>query len=473
MYERLTRDGRGRNMSKNNSSFGINNVLKIISRDGACVHFCGVGGVGMSALFRLSEHFGIRVTGTDRARGEYLDALMREGACVSCGAQGATSLPDGVDLVVYSLALDERDPLLVEAEARGVPAVSRAEYLGALATCFGRSIAVSGSHGKSTVTAMLAHIFEHSGRNPTVLSGAALSIGGTSARIGALDYLVFESCEYKDSFLIPRPDIGVFLNLELDHVDWFSDLDDISASFLRAMNKAGRAVVNTDDREIAKNAERLYTPPISFGKSANADYRIITEDESARALKFALVHRGTPLGRVDLPMIGSFNIYNAAAAIAAAMECGITFDECRTALSTFFGIGRRLERIGALGDRPVYYDYAHHPTEIAEGIKAVKGDTGGPVTVIFGPHTYSRTKGLWQGFVNSLCMAEHIILTEISAIREVEIEGVSSARLAAECGAGIAHDPDELRQLLSEACGAVIIMGAADMEWVKKVVLNS
>ena len=457
-------------MSKNNSSFGINNILKIISKDGTRVHFSGVGGAGMSSLFRLSHHFGIAVTGSDRKRGEYFDALEGEGATVSCTSM--PTLPDRVDLVVYSLALDERDPELITAVARGVPIVSRAEYMSALATCFGRSVAISGSHGKSTVTAMLAHILEHAGKDPTVLCGASLSSGG-NCRIGTLDYLVFESCEYKDSFLLPKPDVAVFLNLELDHVDWFESLDAISASFLKAMDRAGRAVVNIDDREIAKNAVKLHTPPTTFGKMQGADYRIITLSEAARDLEFSLEYRGRILGVIRLPMIGAFNIYNATAAIVAAMQCGVCFDECRDALATFFGIGRRLERIGDFCERPVYYDYAHHPTEIAEGIKAVKSDTGGSVTVIFGPHTYSRTRGLWSEFVNSLCMAENIILTPISAIREAKIEDISSDRLALECGGSVAHDELELVALVEKSDGAIIIMGAADMDWVKKVLLKS
>ncbi len=459
-------------MSKNNSSFGINNILKIISKDGTRVHFLGVGGVGMSALFRLSEHFGIRASGTDRSRGEYFDALKSDGACVTCDAQTTVSMPENVDLAVYSLAIDERDADIASAEARGVPTVSRAEYLAALATCFGHTVAVSGSHGKSTVTAMLAHILELSGKNPTVLSGAPLLHGG-NCHIGSLDHLIFESCEYKDSFLIPKPDIAVFLNLELDHVDWFESLEDISSAFLKAMNKARRAVVNIDDREMAKNAEKLYTPPVTFGKSRDADYRIITHSEASRALKFALEYKGRELGIVELPMMGAFNIYNACAATVAAMQCGVSFDECRTALASFCGIDRRLEYIGDFRDRPVYYDYAHHPTEIAEGIKAAKNDTGAPVTVVFGPHTYSRTKGLWCGFVNSLCMAENVILTEISAIREPKIEDVSSERLASECGARIANDPRELRRLLEGTTGAIIIMGAANMDWVKEAVIFS
>ena len=459
-------------MSENNSSFGINNILKIISKGDTRVHFLGVGGAGMSSLFRLSRHFGIRATGADSARGEYFDSLVSDGECVECISGRAPFLPQDTELLVYSLAVDERDATLSAARACGIPTVSRAEYLAALVGCFGNSVAISGSHGKSTVTAMLAHILTHSGKNPTVLSGAPLSQGG-NCRIGSLDHLVFESCEYKDSFLIPKPDISVFLNLELDHVDWFKSLEDIRASFLTAMRRARRAIVNIDDREIAKNAEKLYTLPITFGKSLDADYRIIPLSEAPRDLRFSLEYRGKELGDITLSMIGAFNIYNATAATVAAMECGVLFDECRAALSSFSGIGRRLERIGEFNGRPLYYDYAHHPTEIAEGIKAVKSDTGAPVTVIFGPHTYSRTKGLWCGFVNSLCMAENVILTEISAIREPKIEDVSSEKLAKECGAHVARDGQELSRLLNGSDGAIIIMGAADMSWVKKVLLKS
>lgn len=459
-------------MSENNSSFGINNILKIISKGGTRVHFLGVGGAGMSSLFRLSRYFGIRATGTDSARGEYFDSLVSDGEEVECMAGGAPFLPQGTELLVYSLAIDEMDATLSAAREQGIPTVSRAEYLAALATCFDNTVAISGSHGKSTVTAMLAHILTHSGKNPTVLSGASL-FRGENYRIGSLDHLVFESCEYKDSFLIPKPDIAVFLNLELDHVDWFKSLDDICASFLKAMRRAGRAIVNIDDREIAKNVLKLYTPPVTFGKSPDADYRITPLSEAPRDLRFSLEYRGKELGDITLSMIGAFNIYNATAATVAAMECGVTFDECRAALSSFLGIGRRLERIGEFNGRPLYYDYAHHPTEIAEGIKAVKSDTGAPVTVIFGPHTYSRTKGLWSGFVNSLCMAENVILTEISAIREPKIEDISSERLACECGARVARDDAELLRLLEGSEGAIIIMGAADMSRVKKVVLKS
>lgn len=458
-------------MSKNNSSFGINNILKIISNADAHVHFLGVGGSGMAPLFRLSSHFGISVSGSDAAHGAGLDGLLRDGGCVWCSADAAPAVPEHTSLLVYSLAVDERDAELLDAESRAIPTVSRAEYLAALATCFENTVAVCGSHGKSTVTAMLSRIFDVAGKNPTTLCGASLSKDTGNCRIGALDQLIFESCEYKDSFLIPRPDFAVFLNLELDHVDWFPTLDKLSESFLHAMNRAGRAVVNIDDPQIAKNIGKCYTPPVSFGKNADADYRIIPASDTPHALRFSLSHHGCTLGEISLSMIGTFNIYNAAAATVTALECGIPFEVCARALSDFQGIERRLEYIGEYNSRPVYYDYAHHPTEIAEGIKAVKSDTGGHVTVIFGPHTYSRTKGLWRGFVNSLCMAEYIILTEISAIRESKIEDISAEGLAAECGAAVVGRDGLIQELVDRTDGAIIIMGAADMNGVKKVLI--
>ena len=185
-----------------------------------------------------------------------------------------------------------------------------------------------------------------------------------------------------------------------------------------------------------------------------------------------MYHCASPLGEVELSMIGAFNISNAVAAISCAVECGIPFSDCAAALRTFSGIGRRLEHIGDVSGRPVYYDYAHHPTEIREGIKAVKCDTGMPVTVIFGPHTYSRTEKLWGDFVSALGEADHVILTEIDAIREPSREGVSSSALARECGGVLADDAARLVNALAESEGAIVIMGAANMDWVKNTILN-
>ena len=457
-------------MSKNNSSWGAANIARTLNAPGAHVHFAGVGGVSMSSLFDLTEHFGISASGSDARHGEYVDALIARGADVSVGER--KSLPNDATLLVYSLAVSEDDPLLCSAEARGVPCVSRAEYLGALMRCYECRIGVSGSHGKSTVTAMLARIFSYTGHRPTVMSGAAIDGQGAHHYLGSLDYLIYEACEYKDSFLCFYPSIALMLNIDYDHVDYFDSLDAVESSFLCAARRAERTMLCGDDERLMKIAKKLHTPPILFGKGRDLDYSYDVISDTPRAMRFIMYRHGTPLGEITISMIGAFNIINAVAAISCALECGISFSDCSAALRSFYGIGRRLERIGEMSSRPVYYDYAHHPTEIREGIKAVKCDTGMPVTVIFGPHTYSRTEKLWTDFVAALSCADHVILTEIDAIREPSREGVSSSALARECGGVLADDAARLVKALAESEGAIVIMGAANMDWVKKTVLN-
>ena len=456
-------------MSKNNSSWGADNIIRALNSPDAHVHFLGVGGVSMSSLFCLTRHFGISASGSDAHHGEYVDALAARGEDVSV-TDGCT-LPDRTTLLVYSIAVSDDDPTIMYAEGQGIPCVSRAEYLGALMRCYTIRIGVSGSHGKSTVTAMLAHIFTHAGLCPTVMSGAAISDSGECYSLGSLDYLIYEACEYKDSFLCFLPSIALLLNIDYDHVDYFDSVDAVADSFARAARGAGLAVMNGDDGKLLKISEKLHTPPILFGKNKDFDYCYEVLSATPRAMRFSLSHRGARLGEIELSMLGEFNICNAVAATVCAIECGIEFSICANALRTFHGIGRRLELIGSFNGRSIYYDYAHHPTEIEAGINAIKGDTGAPVTVIFGPHTYSRTEKLWCGFVKALSYADHVILTDIAAIREQVRDGVTSDALALECGGKVCRTSDELLRAISDTEGSIAIMGAADMSWVKNILL--
>jgi len=449
-------------MSMINSTFGRRNILKILKRGDASVHFVGVGGVGMSSLYCLTRHFGIRATGVDASHGAYIDTLLSLGAEVSVGVG---DLPKDTTLLVYSLAVSEDDPSIRLARERNIPIVSRAEYLGALSLCYGKRIAVSGTHGKSTVTAMLSRIFDFAGKAPTTVSGASLDIGGAAVRLGALDYLIYEACEYKNSFLSMPADVGVFLNLEYDHPDYFKDMDALISSFDKAISNTRKRVINADDENLAKIARKLDTPPVLVGKGEENDYRYKIISDKPHALKLSLSYRGEACGDIELSMIGVFNLTNAACAVSTAMECGISFDVCRKALSGFRGIGRRLEVLGVFEGRQVYYDYAHHPTEIKEGIKAIKSDTGGNVTLIFGAHTFSRTKALWNGFVSALSSADFLLLTEISGIREGKIAGIDAQTLAVAAG-GEVVSPATLKEKIKNTKGAIVVMGAADMNWV-------
>ncbi len=458
-------------MSKNNSSYGKLNILKLISEGRGCVSFVGAGGVSMSSLMRLSGSFGIRCVGFDKKDGEYVSAMRKLGEKIETGV--GHQLPSDTVLVVYSLAIDEDDPIMTQAHSLNIPCISRAEYMSALTLPYGKKIGVSGSHGKSSTVAMFHAIFSEWGVNPTTLSGAHLSGTKSSYHIGALDYLIYEGCEYKDSFLAFEPDISLFLNFDYDHIDYFKSEEQLMDSFLLAIKKAAVPIINADDGKLRKIAKKCDTPPVLVGQEKECKYRYKIISDTPRALKFCMYRSGDALGDITLSLVGGFNISNAAMAVSASIECGVPFSVCQAALSKFEGIASRLERIGSYNGRPVYMDYAHHPTEIKCGIKALKSDTGGKLTVIFGPHTYSRTYALFGDFVNALSMADCLLLTEIDPVREKRTCAVSSDMLAAATHGRVIRSSEELSSLLEATCGAIVIMGAADMTEIKNVILKN
>ena len=453
-------------MSKNNSSFGRLNVLKLLAERDGRVCFLGVGGVSMSSLLSLSTYFGVRTAGFDRSDGEFIKELVASGVCVKIG-EG--ELPPDTKLLVYTLAIDESDPIIRAAEERKIPCVSRAEYMSALADAYKTKIAVSGSHGKSTVTAMLHSIFYSAGLNPTTLSGARLACNCPAYHVGSLDYFIYEACEYKDSFLAFEPTLALFLNLEYDHVDYFESVEHLEESFLRAARKSGLAIINVDDGKLRKISQKLYTPPITVGKNADSEYRYEPFYDSDSRLSARFFKKESYLGDITLNIIGEFNVLNAAMACVAALECEIDFMTCQRALLSFRGIPTRLEKKGVWRGREVYFDYAHHPTEIKEGIKAIKNYTGNDLTVIFGPHTFSRTKALMDDFVSSLSCADNLFITEIDAVREEKDESITSSLLADRTNGTVIHTASELEYELSKSTGAIAVMGAADLGWVKKI----
>lgn len=456
-------------MSKNNSFFGIRNILKILSVNGVKVHFSGVGGVGMYPLFCLAEKFGISVSGSDREAGEFLGALIESGRDIYIGER--CKLGSDVGLVVYSLALSDDNRELKYAARNGIPTVSRAEFLGALMKCYQDRIGVSGTHGKSTVCAMLSAIFTEGCRMPTVLCGARLP-SGSPFLSGSLDCLIYEACEYKDSFHKFSPTLAVFLNMELDHTDWFESVEALGKSFLAAINKSDLAIINRDDKGLSALLPLVRTKYITVGKDNSCDYRYEITEACGRHISFSLYRRGELISEFDLHLLGRFNASNAAMAAVAAIESGIDLNVIKKALSSFSGIERRLEECGEYKGRKIYYDYAHHPTEIAEGIKAVKEENPEGVTVIFSPHTYSRTKALFEGFVNSLSLADSVLLTEIDAVREKDNYGVNSQMLADAVGGKVCTRVNKIIEETDKTKGAIIVMGAARCEHILKAFLE-
>ena len=261
-------------MSKQNTFLGKEKILRILSKPEAKVHFVGVGGAGMSSLFCLTRHFGIMASGSDAKVGDFINSALAMGEEVYVGERA--DIARMADIVVYTLAVGDDNKEVAAAEEQGIPLVSRADYMSALAACYAKTVAVSGSHGKSTVTAMLYSILKEDLREPTVVCGAEFLTATQRIQrvgIGSLDYLVYESCEYKDSFLDFFPTVSVALNLEYDHADYFSSIDSLKQSFSSALSRASRtAIVNIDDGNLEDIISTVKSNCITFGRGERADY---------------------------------------------------------------------------------------------------------------------------------------------------------------------------------------------------------
>ena len=459
-------------MSLNNTHLGPDGLERQLL---GCrrLFFIGIGGVSMYALALLTLAEGVEVSGSDRTESARLTHLRQAGAQVFLG-HDADHLA-GCDAVIYTVAISPDNPEYLEAERRGLPLISRADYLGYLMMRFSRRVGVSGMNGKSTTTALLSHILL-AGGDPTVMGGAeSVEFGDTSCRIGqGREEFVFEACEYKDSFLDFNPTLAVILNIGMDHVDYFHSMEQVRASFRafagRAIACGGRVLWNADDEETARAMQDL--PPetsITFGFRWTADFRAGNVTDQAGYRSFDLLCKGKKLCRLELSQSGKFQVYNALAAASAAYLCGRKPEEIARAVADFRGIRRRMEYRGMLGGAAVYDDYAHHPSAIRATLESVRELGYKRVICAYQPHTYSRTAGLFDEFAHAFDQADAVFLAEIYAARETNESGVSSANLARAIGpkATFCGDVADLARCLPEIVregDLLLVMGAGDIE---------
>jgi len=465
------------------------------------VFFIGVGGIMMSSLALLTSRAGYSVSGSDRAESDITRTLEASGITV-CYTHAADNLPADCALVVYTVAISEDNPELVEAQRRGIPSVSRADYLGYLMTGYAHRVGVAGMHGKSTCTSMCAQIFLDADADPTVLSGAVYTPMGGAYRLGGQEHFIFEACEYMDSFLDFRPTVAILLNEEWEHVDYFKSMEQIRASFATYASLTGPdgiTVVNADDPDAMESARRALASgstgklcTFSMGDHPDADFTARNIRAERGLPVFELIAYGESLGEVRLAVPGRFQIGNALAAAAAAHACGISPDAIRKGLSRFCGASRRMEYKGEVNGARVYDDYGHHPTEIRatlSGARALCDATNGQngrLFCVFQPHTYSRTAELYPEFLTAFDAADRVLLIDIYSARETDDCGVSSAKLAQDlCAAAegnaaaakAAYCPtpaDAAARLRAEARKGdlIIIMGAGDVTRVTSALLN-
>lgn len=467
----------------------IKACLKACADRKGSVFFIGVGGVMMSSLALLTARAGYSVFGSDRARTAVTDTLEARGITV-CYGHDSRNIPADCGLVVYTVAISEDNPEYTEAHGRGIPCVSRADYLGALMTDYTRRVGVAGMHGKSTCTSMCAQILLDAEVDPTILSGATYAPMGGAYRLGdSKEHFLFEACEYMDSFLDFKPTVAVLLGAELEHVDYFKDMEQITESFARFASLTGEGgvtVVNLDDSDIMESARRALDRGrtgrlVTFSAEGNpaADFRAERVRMERGLPCFELIARGESLGTVSMAVPGRHQVINALAAAAAMEACGIPRAAILSGLTRYCGAGRRMEYKGTVNGAKVYDDYGHHPTEVKatlEGAKALCGaeSEGGRLICVFQPHTYSRTASLYSEFLTAFDAADKVIFMDIYAAREDNIYGVSSAGLAADINrrAADAHKADycttpaeaaEAIRSLAKEGDTVVIMGAGDV----------
>lgn len=384
--------------------------------------FVGIGGISMSALAHILKNDGYAVCGSDFKESETTQALREMGISVSIGHRKENV--HGAGLVVYTAAVKEDNPELVEAKRLGIPAIERARLLGAMMKNYRYPVAVSGTHGKTTTTSMLAHVLCADECDPTILVGGVLPLIGGNLRDGGKEFFVTEACEYCGSFLNFFPLYSVLLNIEEDHLDYFKDIDDIIACFKKFVDRLpenGAVIANIDDENVRKTLDGTEKRVISYGtENSNADYyaKNISFENSGCA-EFDIMKNGTFYFHTSLKVPGMHNVQNALSVIAVSDSLGISVQNIQKGLESFTGTNRRFEIKGETCGATIIDDYAHHPTEIKATLSSAKAVANGKkVWCVFQPHTYTRSLALKDDFATAFFDCDNLIVTDIYAARE-------------------------------------------------------
>lgn len=439
------------------------------------IHFVGIGGISMSGLAEILAYEGFKVSGSDIKESSITGVLREQGIDVKIG-QVSENIADDTDIVVYTAAVKHDNPEILAAEAKGIPVIERATLLGAIMDRYKKSIAVSGTHGKTTTTSMISEIIMAAKLDPTITVGGILQSIGGNIRVGSSDYFVAEACEYFDSFLHFKPYVGVILTIDADHLDYFKNIENIRKSFHKfAENIApdGTLVINKAIANCSEITDGLKPHIISYcSKDKTAD--VYADSISISALgtySFDIYYKGNYECRVSLNIPGRHNVDNALAAFAAAKVFGIDNKYIAEGLSNYRGTDRRFQYKGKFNGVTVIDDYAHHPTEVKATLAAAKNIDKKRLWCIFQPHTYSRTYNLLDEFAHAFEDADKIVVADIYAAREKDTGLINSATLAEHIrqngkDAVYVGDFQAIKDYIQQNCtegDLLITMGAGDV----------
>ena len=399
------------------------------------IHFIGIGGISMSGFAELLHSMGFTISGSDWNESKITRHLETLGIQVVYG-QRAENITDNIDLVVYTAAVKSTNPEYQEAERRGIPMMERAKMVGQVMKNYSSAIAISGTHGKTTTTSIASHLFLEANMDPTISVGGILEAIGGNIRIGHSEHFITEACEYTNSFLQFYPTVGIILNIEEDHMDFFQDIQDIRNSFRKFAERIpahGTLIINADIPSYEEITKDLPCKVLTYALEAPADFTAenIRYNEFGYG-SFDLLVQGKKEGHFSLSVVGRHNISNSLACLALASLYSIDTDTAQRALLAFHGTQRRFEYKGKCNGFTIIDDYAHHPTEIKATLTSAHKYPHNTLWCVFQPHTYTRTKAFLKDFAKALTEADKVILTDIYAAREQDPGDISSEDIVKE-----------------------------------------
>lgn len=444
-------------------------------------YFIGIGGVSMSSLASVLMIKGKKVSGYDMHKTSVTEKLVSKGASVSYDLE--SDIPDSVDTVVFTAAIKEDNPLMIKARICGAKVISRAELLGIITNSFKTSIGVAGTHGKSTTTGLLASVCLTQDGDSAILSGANLPFMGSSYKCGNGERIVYEACEYRNSYHSMIPSIKVVLNCEHDHVDFFPLLDDVIKSFKKYIDcerfpgSENISVINYDCKNCIRAAENSKSLIYRYSIKEKTDFYAYDIDMSDGFGHFSVcLNDGCKIENIKLQIPGIHNVSNAVAAAAAAYISGVSAENIKKGLANFTGVSRRFEFLGNFCGAKLIDDYAHHPDEICATLNAARNLNPKRIICVFQPHTYSRTHELLYDFARALSLADKVYLCDIYAAREKNESGVTSEDIAklmnnAECPGSFDTIAETLKTELKSG-DFCITMGAGEAYKVANILLN-
>lgn len=402
-------------------------------KEHAHIHFIGIGGISMSGLAQIMLGAEYTVTGSDKSSGSMCEKLEKMGAKIYIGHDKKNI--EGADLIVHTAAVHEDNPEMKAAKRLGIKNIDRAEFLGAVMKRYKHAVGVAGTHGKTTTTSMLAHALMFADADPTISVGGELDLIGGNVRVGKSDIFVTEACEYTNSFLKFYPTVALITNIEEDHLDFFSGLEEIKESFKKFAELTGTdglVIACGDDENVRNTLKDSKLNILYYGMSEISDYYPRNIKYTNGCPEFEIYFRGEYLCKLKLKVPGEHNIKNAIASIAVVRALNIDIEAAAKGIETYVGVHRRFEKKGVYGGAVIMDDYAHHPTEIKTTLEAAGRLEKNRLICVFQPHTYSRTRTLWKEFTEAFDKADELILLDIYAAREVYDGETRSSDLAEE-----------------------------------------